>query len=197
MTPFFGKVNRCLFVVKWKDRRISFPQNLRCFGIAKNKLLGFFCQTHIRIMRPDGPAPGVIADEVGVPLRDSAVVDDLIIGGFFGCVDGEPFATCCEQSITGDEFARFGPADTSLAAVAPEGVLAGGADGLAGDGKVQHAGVAREDLLDDAGFDRSVRIVFIARVNQVAGLQRFAKVVAGRRVQNIEPPAEQKPSASR
>ncbi|VTR99543.1 unnamed protein product [Tuwongella immobilis] len=133
-------------------------------------------------MRPDGPAAGVIADEIGVPLRDSAVVDDLIIGGFFGCVDGEPFAACCEQSIAGDEFACLGSAADSLAAVAavaPEGMLAGGADRLAGDGKVQHAGVAREDLLDDAGFDRGVRIVFIARVDQVARLQRLDETVPG------------------
>nr|WP_232055935.1 hypothetical protein [Tuwongella immobilis] len=92
------------------------------------------------MMRPGGPAPGVIADEVGVPFRDSAVVDDLIIGGFLGSVDGEPFAACCEQSIAGDEFARFGPAEAAFAAVAPEGMLAVGADRLASDGEVQQAG---------------------------------------------------------
>ncbi|VTS07906.1 unnamed protein product [Tuwongella immobilis] len=78
-------------------------------------------------------------------------------------------------------FTRLGPAEATfaaVAAVAPEGVLAGGADRLADDGEVQHAGVAREDLLDDAGFDRGVRIVLIARVNQVARLQRFDGAVA-------------------
>ena len=64
-------------------------------------------------MRPDAEAPCRIADEVGVELRDAAVVDHLLPAGVTHPRNRQPLPIMRTQPIAGLQIPRRCPALTS------------------------------------------------------------------------------------
>jgi len=117
-------------------------------------------------VNPNAEAPVPASHEVGVVVGDAEIVDDREVAGVEEVVQGEPAAVVSGQQVADFKLAGGGPA--SLADV--EGVFGRGLDDPPGDVQIQQHAFALEVLFDDLRFDRGVRVVFVARKDDIPRL---------------------------
>src|SRR5262249_23926579 len=87
-----------------------------------NRFRGFLRRAGV--MCPDGEAPPVAADEVGVEVSRAQVVDRLVLARVQQILDGQPAAVVAAQQVPRPQLSAGHPAP----AAHPEGVLPRRAD---------------------------------------------------------------------
>ncbi len=133
----------------------------------------------VSIMRPCGPTPAFVADEVGVEIGHAQIVHQFPFAGVVNVLDCLPVAVFAQNPVVclqlfGGELALF---------VCVERVFVRRADHLAGHVQVQHTRESLEHFLHALRFNRPARIEFATRIQQVPFANLLDIAIPARRPQ--------------